>query len=371
MQFKSDEMALFKGIFKKQADAKPDAAIKHPKGFHELTVASVDRLTAESVRVSFNIPENLQALFKRIPGQHINIAVTLNGAEQRRSYSICSGKNEELAVAIKAIKPGIVSQWANQELKAGDVLLVSPPEGHFSPNPSDKVVVAFAAGSGITPILSIAKEMEQTGGKMHLFYGNKSVQSIMFKDELEKLSTTTVHHYLSQESQLEHNAGRLDKENISAALKADLSLLKADAFFLCGPEDLILQAKEILHLFGVPKEKIHYELFTTPTHIPSEPVAANNFTGTAKVKVILDDEEISFELKADGKTILDAVGGEGYDAPYSCRGGVCCTCRAKVLSGKATMTLNYSLTDQEVADGYILTCQSHPASETLTVSYDV
>lgn len=363
-------MGLFKGIFKKQTDSGVVSKGKLHKGFYELEVSSVDRLTDESVRVVFAVPDNLKPTFKRLSGQYINLCLTVNGTELRRSYSICSGKNEDLAIAIKAVDGGTVSQWANQELKAGDTLLVSAPDGHFTLHKDDKNVVAFAAGSGITPIMAIAKEIQETNGQIHLFFGNKTLSSILFKDELETLSAVKTVHYLTRENHADHASGRLNKENISAILKSNLPLLKADAFLLCGPEDLILDAREVLHLFGVPKEKVHFELFTIPTHTPSEPVEENTFSGISNVKVILDDEELSFQLKADGKTILDSVNDQGYDAPYSCRGGVCCTCKAKVLSGKATMTLNYSLTDQEVADGYILTCQAHPASENLTVSYD-
>jgi ring-1,2-phenylacetyl-CoA epoxidase subunit PaaE len=177
--------------------------------------------------------------------------------------------------------------------------------------------------------------------------------------------------YLSAEILDGYKSGRLDKEAISNEIKANLSLLKADAFFLCGPEEMIKDGIEVLALFGVPKEKVHYELFTTPVLMEQQfAVSTSDFEGESKVTVILDDEQVTFGLNSDGKTILDAVNKEGYDAPYSCRGGVCSTCKAKVLKGKATMTLNNSLTDQEVQDGFILTCQAHPASEELTVSYD-
>lgn len=361
-------MGLFKKMFKKDGEDKAN----HPKGFHELTVSEVKKLTDESVQISFDVPEDLKASFRFIPGQYVNILVDINGKEERRSYSICSGKDEPLSVAIKAVSGGTVSKWANAELSAGATILVSKPEGNFTLKDSDRQVVAFAAGSGITPILAIAKALENNGGKLELFYGNKSEKSILFHSTLADLKQTTTHYFLSQEEKAGFESGRLTKEAVSAQIKANLALLKADAFFLCGPEELIVHTRDLLKTFGVSADKIHYELFTTPVAMASNTTVsdAGTFKGSSKVKVILDDEEISFQLNTDGKTILDAVNDQGYDAPYSCRGAVCCTCRAKVLKGKATMTLNYSLTDQELADGFILTCQAHPATEELIVSYD-
>ncbi|MGV3630582.1 MAG: 2Fe-2S iron-sulfur cluster-binding protein [Bacteroidota bacterium] len=366
-------MGLFKKIFSKEEKQAEVSTTKKHKGYHTLTIESVEKVTPEAVKVTFSIPEELQANYRFTPGQYVNICVMMNGQEERRSYSICSdsSKNSSISIAIKAIHKGNVSQWANEELRAGGSLQVSVPEGNFKLGTHEKQVVAFAAGSGITPILSIAKKLEETGGKLHLFYGNKSFESIIFHEDFHTLANTEVKHFLSQEQREGFGHGRLSKEQISELIKSDLNLLKADGFFLCGPEAMISAAKEVLALFGVPKEKVHFELYTTPLAMESEtPVSENNFKGKSKVSVILDDEKINFELDAKGKSILETVTNEGYDAPYSCRGGVCCTCKAKVLEGKATMTLNYSLTDEEVKQGYILTCQAHPASEKLVISYD-
>jgi ring-1,2-phenylacetyl-CoA epoxidase subunit PaaE len=360
-------MGLFKNIFKKE-----DAGNKTPKGFHTLQVAGIERLTADSVKVTFEVPAELKSTFQFTPGQYLNLCVDIDGKEERRSYSICSAPSEPLSVAIKGVEGGRVSSWATQQLAVGDAVLVAHPFGNFLLEDQHKTVVAFAAGSGITPILSMAKVLNSRSGKIHLFYGNRKQDSMMFHADLTALENVNLVPYLSAEILDGYKSGRLDKEAISNEIKANLSLLKADAFFLCGPEEMIKDGIEVLALFGVPKEKVHYELFTTPVLMEQQfAVSTSDFTGESKVTVILDDEQVTFGLNSDGKTILDAVNKEGYDAPYSCRGGVCSTCKAKVLKGKATMTLNYSLTDQEVQDGFILTCQAHPASEELTVSYDV
>jgi ring-1,2-phenylacetyl-CoA epoxidase subunit PaaE len=359
-------MALFKNLFKKEEKT----TTIHHKGFHELIIKDVKHLTEDAIQVIFDVPSDLKETFRFIPGQYITICVNINGKEERRSYSICSAKNEDLAIAIKAVSNGTVSKWAKETLQAGDTILVSIPEGNFQLKTDYQTVVALAAGSGITPILSIAKELVASNRKLTLFYGNKTESNILFKGDLDQLTTVTKHYYLTQETKEGFQVGRLTKDNISSAIKADLDLLKADAYFLCGPEEMIIAGKDVLTLFGVPKEKIHFELFTTPIHLIEKKEEVNDFKGLSKIKVVLDDETIEMQLKSDGKSILDAVSSEGYDPPYSCRGAVCCTCKAKVLKGKATMKMNYSLTDQEVADGYILTCQAHPASEELVISYD-
>jgi ring-1,2-phenylacetyl-CoA epoxidase subunit PaaE len=342
-----------------------------PKGFFELEVKEIKKLTPESVQVSFKISDELKSTFNFIPGQYLNLSSIIGGLEERRSYSICSGVDEDLAVAIKRINNGKFSNWANDILKVGDLVKVAAPLGNFKLDENSRNIVAYAAGSGITPIISMAKKLAKNGGKLNLFYGNRSLNSIMFKSEFDSLSNVAVTHYLSGEKIEDQREGRLDKDAISAIIKEDLALLKADGFYLCGPETMIKSAIDTLTLFGVPKSKIHYELYTTPVLLIEESAVENiNFEGDSRIKVLLDEEEFEIKLNSSGKTILDAINKEGYDAPYSCRGGVCCTCKAKVLKGKVNMNLNYSLTDQEVADGYILTCQAHPASEEVTISYD-
>lgn len=359
------------GLFSRRKKEETVVVPQAPKGFNELEVKEIIELTPESVKVSFIVPENLRTSYNFVPGQYLNISAMIGGSEERRSYSICSGEGEDIAVAIKRINNGKISNWANDDLKPGAKVFVSQPMGNFKLENGLQNVVAFAAGSGITPIISMAKKLNKTGGNMKLFFGNRTENSIMFANEFAALSNVTIANYLTGETKDGFQSGRLDKEAISAIVKADLNILKSDGFFLCGPETMIKAAIDVLSLFGVSKAKIHYELYTTPVVlIEDKPVETNNFDGESRITVILDDEEIKFNLKASGKTILDAVNKEGADAPYSCRGGVCCTCRAKVLKGKVNMTLNYSLTDQEVAEGFVLTCQSHPASEEVILSYD-
>jgi ring-1,2-phenylacetyl-CoA epoxidase subunit PaaE len=359
-------MAFFGKLFKKDSGGS-----KTHKGFNILTIKKIEKITSDSVKVTLDIPSDLKQTFEFIPGQYINFVIDVNGKEERRSYSICSGPNEPLAVAVKEIEKGTVSVWFNRTAVEGQEIQVSKPEGGFQLKTNDKNVVAFAAGSGITPILSIAKSLENSNGTLKLFYGNRTKNSILFHSELSALNHVKNHFYLSAETIEGFQQGRLDKPAISEIIKQDLDILKADGFFLCGPEEMIKAGVDTLKLFGVPKEKIHYELFTTPTIMASSsPVEASNFSGESNVKVILDGEEIEFKLKANGKPILDILDKEGFDAPYSCRGGVCCSCKAKVLEGKATMTMNYALTDEEVKEGYILACQAHPASDNLVVSFD-
>jgi len=360
-------MSLFKKIFSSK-----ESSPKVPKGFFSIKVAAVTQITEDTVEVQLDIPENLKNDFKFIPGQYLNFSIQINGKEERRSYSICSAKNELLSVAIKEIENGKISSWFNHELKAGDSLFVAHPSGNFLLK-EEKTVVGIAAGSGITPILAYAKAIEADSNKsMHLFYGNKNEKNIPFKSAIDGLKSIKTKYYLSQEEKDGFGHGRINKESFISELKANLELLKSDGFFICGPEDMIFEIKDVLTEFGVDESKIHYELFTTPTKQHSESkVVESNFVGMSRVKVILEDETFEFELDAKGRTILEKVDIEGADAPYSCRGGVCSTCKGKILKGQATMTLNYSLTEKEVEEGYILTCQAHPASEELIITYDI
>ena len=357
-------MGLFNKLFKKENN-------KQHKGFYSLTINKIEKVTSDTVKVIIDVPADLKSTFKFIPGQYINFLIEIDGKEERRSYSICSGPNEPLAVAVKEIKNGTVSVWFNKSAQEGMEISVSKPEGNFKLESSANTIVAFAAGSGITPIVSIAKSIENTAKKMTLFYGNRTINSIILKNELDAQNAVTTKYYLSGEKAEGYSEGRLDKSSITEAIKQNLELLKADAYFLCGPEQMIVDIVEVLNMFGVAKDKIHYELFTTPTIMKSETEEAKTtFKGESDVTVILDGEKINFKLKSDGKPILDILDKEGFDAPYSCRGGVCCSCKAKVLSGEATMKLNYVLTEQEVKDGYVLMCQAHPASDELTISFD-
>ncbi|MDG2504611.1 MAG: 2Fe-2S iron-sulfur cluster-binding protein [Crocinitomicaceae bacterium] len=351
-------MGLLGNIFKKE---------KH-KGYYEIQIAAINKLNDAAVKVEFEIPEKLKSDFKFIPGQYINMLKSINGKEERRSYSICSSASEPMAIGVKRVEKGVVSSWFVNEAKVGDLIYLAKPQGNFTVPDEAKNIAALAAGSGITPILSILKSQDRFEN-MELLYGNKNKNEAMFLSEIDNLKNVKTQHYFSRSSAPDSSQGRLDKESLTKRIKADLNFLQNDAFLICGPEEMILGCIEALEFFGVAKNKIIYELFTTPVSLGVE-VKKEQFSGSSEISVLLDDESFEMTLKGDTKSILDAVEDEGMDAPYSCRGGVCCSCKAKVLEGSADMKLNYSLTDEEVADGYVLTCQAFPASPKLKISYD-
>ena len=318
-----------------------------------------------------DIPTELKNEFNFKPGQYLDFNVELNGKEVRRSYSICSGLNEPIAVAVKEVAKGTLSKWFNNEVAVGDVITVSHPMGTFSIPENAKKIVAIAAGSGITPIMAFAKDIEAKGNSLELFFGNRTEENILFRSEIDALNHTKATYFLSGEEKDGFISGRIDTTTFSILVKEHLQLLKADAFVLCGPEKMIAEVSDVLKMFGVSEDKINYELFTTPVLLKSKTeILENKLEGEAKVTVILDDEKTHYNLAADGLAVLDKVNSDGLDAPYSCKGGVCGSCRAKVLEGSCTMTMNYSLTDKEVEEGYILTCQAHPSSQEVVISYD-
>lgn len=345
-----------------------------PKGFEQLMVREIRPLSKETVEILFEIPNTVKPKYDFIPGQYVNIHVEINGEVYRRSYSICSKPGEPLAIAVKKVEKGIVSNYLNKDIAQGSYLWVSSPDGHFVVT-SEKKIVAIAAGSGITPIMSIAKSLEGIeGADIQLFYGSKTAESVLFKEELKGFNTTKTTYFFTKESVPNTQSGRVSKDAFTEIIKGNLPLLKSDGFYICGPEDLIFGIKEVLELFGVNKDKIHFELFTPPTapeHISSTVDVTEKYSGESQVTAVLDGEEFKFKLQGEGKSILDQLMKEGADAPYSCRGGVCSSCKAKVTEGSVKMDLNYSLTDREVEEGYILTCQAHPTSEKVKITYDV
>lgn len=344
-----------------------------PKGFEELMVREVRSLSPDTVEISFEIPNTVRPKYNFVPGQYVNIHLTIDGKDYRRSYSICSHPNDVLAIAVKKVEDGVVSTYLNTKLDQGDYLLVNKPEGNFTLD-NNKNIVAIAAGSGITPIMSMAKSIEQIGdASIQLFYANKTQNDVLFKEELNGFTRTNTTYFFTKEAVAGAQSGRITKESFTEMIKANLSLLKADGFYICGPEEMIFSVKEVLELFGVAKEKIHFELFTTPTaaaNTTATPASDSDFKGDASVSVILDGEEFNFKSGSEGRTILDNLMNDGADAPYSCRGGVCSSCKAKVIEGTVKMNLNYSLTDKEIEEGYILTCQSHPTSDKVKITFD-
>ena len=350
--------------------------------FYSLKVNQIKKETHDSVSVSFEIESKLANDFKFIPGQYITIKININGEDCRRSYSICSSSNEKLTVAIKKVPNGKMSNFINNKLKTGDFIDVSTPEGNFKleniDSSNNRKFVAFAAGSGITPILSMIKEiiLKERNTQFLLFYSNKTSNDTMFKSEINSLlndNFSVKYIYTREETDLELYNGRIDENKTTQLLKSEMSFLNADGFYLCGPEEMIFSAKRVLESFDVSNEKINFELFTTPVLEKEEStsmVNENDFSGSSNVTVICDDEEVEFSLDSSGESILDAAMEQDLDVPFSCKGAVCCTCKAKVKTGKVTMDANYALSEQEVDEGYILACQAHPASADVTVDFD-
>lgn len=348
--------------------------------FYPLTVSEVRRETEDAVSIAFDVPLEIKEKFTFLPGQYLTLKTNISGEEVRRSYSICAAPSDgELRVAVKEIEGGKFSTYANRELKKGVALESMPPMGNFKWQASDKAshVVGWAAGSGITPIMSIAKTVleSDSSSTFTLFYGNKNSNSIIFKDALEDLKNTyvdrlEVHHILSREDQgSDVTKGRIDGDKVKAFKEKFFEVGTTTAHFLCGPLGMIESVTETLVALGTPKEKIHFELFNTAAAGAAKKEVASKVSGASEVTVILDGEETHF--KATGKEyILDAALDAGADVPYACKGAVCCTCRAKVLEGSAEMVMNYALVDDEVKDGYILTCQAHATSEKVVVSFD-
>ena len=348
--------------------------------FHSLKVIDIKNETSDTVSVAFEIPEGDKNTFDYTSGQYLTLKFDINGNEERRSYSMCSSpfSGEPIRIAVKRVDKGLVSNHINDVIKLGDQIEVMPPQGSFTleTNLEQKTYVAFAAGSGITPIWSMIKSVldNEPGSKFVLFYGNKTSDSTIFKNEIDSLTgkRLSVYHILSREKTSNSiTNGRIDKNKATELLKSNLDLLKSKAFFMCGPEEMIFNVKDVLQTLGVSEDKIKFELFTTPVLLAAEKeVEVSNFTGTAKVKVIYDEEEITFDLSSDGENVLEAAMRHDVDAPFSCKGAVCCTCKAKVTEGKMIMDANYALSDEEVAEGFVLACQAHPASENVVLDFD-
>ncbi|MEM1322503.1 MAG: 1,2-phenylacetyl-CoA epoxidase subunit PaaE [Bacteroidota bacterium] len=356
--------------------------------FHALKVADLRRETEEAVSVAFEIPEALADDFHFIQGQYLTLRQQINGEEVRRNYSVCvSPLDGELRVAIKKVPGGRFSTYANDHLKIGDLLDVMPPMGRFYTEvkkENKKTYVGFAGGSGITPVMSILKTVLQVESESRflLFYGNRGFDSIIFREELEDLKNEfmgrlTVHHIFSEEKlESELFNGFITEEKCKVFAKYFFDVNQVDEYFICGPEPMMLAIRDALQGLGVDQKAIHVELFTSA----STPKAAKTFAAPKKatfdgskeslVSVRLDGTTIDFRLAYDSHTVLDAALKSGADLPYACKGGVCSTCRAKLVSGDVDMDANYALEPDEVAAGYILTCQAHPRSEKIFVDFD-
>lgn len=354
--------------------------------FHSLQVKKIQKETEDCVSISFEVPEELKDIFQFKQGQNLTIRTNINGEELRRNYSICTSPfDNELKVAVKKVEGGLFSTFANQQMKQGEFLDVMPPTGEFYTelNPSQqKSYVAFAAGSGITPILSIIKTSLQTEPRSNftLVYGNRTKSSIIFKEALEALKDRfidrfRIYHILSQEkTDAPLNEGRIDEEKCELLFTKLINIKTTDEFFLCGPEKMIFCIRDILLANNVSKEHIHFELFTIPGEKKTSEVKEKSIGDISSPKAVvtikLDGISFAFDLPYNGQTILNAALDLGADLPYACKGGVCTTCKAKLQEGKVEMDTNWGLEQEEVDKGFILTCQSHPLTEKVVVDFD-
>jgi len=341
--------------------------------FQTLVISEVKKETPNSVSISFKIPENLEKTFAFKPGQYITIKHLAGDREIRRAYSICSSpKSGILKVGVKRVEKGVFSQYANEKLKAGDTLQVMPPTGKFLLEPNLKNYVAFAAGSGITPVLSLIKSTleEFPQSTFLLVYGNQTLEETMFYDEILELQKQYPERFLVEfvfSRKLEENSkfGRIDRSIVNFFLKNKYGRTSYESFYLCGPEEMVDEVSAALKYNGINSKQIHFELFSTA----EKGLLVEKHDGNTTITVILDDEEETFDMPQT-KSVLEAALDEGLDAPYSCQGGICSTCIARLKEGKAEMRKNQILTEAEIADGLILTCQAHPTTPKIVVDYD-
>jgi ring-1,2-phenylacetyl-CoA epoxidase subunit PaaE len=352
--------------------------------FHPLRVERVERETRESVAVTFAVPDALREQFRFAPGQHLTLRADIDGRDVRRSYSICSAAQEgTLRIAVKRAPGGVFSTWANERLAAGATIDVMPPIGHFGV-PLDPAAahryVAFAAGSGITPVLSIVASTlaAEPRSRFTLFYGNRASASVMFREELAALKDTyierfTLVHVLSREAQdVDLLHGRIDRARADALLAHWAPQNGIDAAFVCGPEGMMDAVVAALRARGVPDSGIRIERFAASIpkhqHVPRPlPRAAQ---AECEVTAVIDGARRSFVLEKEKESILEAGLRSGVELPYSCKGGVCATCRCRLVEGEVEMDVNFALEDYEVARGFILSCQSYPVTDRIVVDYD-
>lgn len=350
--------------------------------FHKLKIADIRRETSDCVSVSFFVPENLKDEYKFIQGQYLTLKLFIRGEELRRSYSICSGVFEnEIRVATKRVKGGIGSNFINENLKAGSEVEVMTPMGGFH-SPMDaahkKNYVLFAGGSGITPMLAIIKTVLQAeaNSTIQLFYGNLNEEATIFRKQLDELSQKNISRfkliYIFEKPVFQVAdllKGIMTEGKVKLLIENFVTINFDNEFFICGPTPMMDNVRNVLENLKVEKSKIHIEYFTTTLTAPESKISSGEKI-VSQVTIIMDHQETVFELSSNGKVILDAAIEHGVDAPFACKGAVCATCRGKLLEGKVRMQKNFALTDSEVEEGYILTCQSHPTTPVVKVDYD-
>lgn len=357
--------------------------------FHALEVGEVRRETADAVSIRLEVPPRLSRDFAFMPGQHVSVRAEIGGKEERRTYSICSGLDDgELRIAVRTLPDGIFSTFAATRLAPGMRLDVMPPAGRFTlaPDPgARRRILLAAAGAGITPILSILKSVlaREPLSEVALVYGNRRVSSIMFAETIEDLKNRhmerlTIAHVLSREAMDDEPAcGRIDAARLDRLGRGVIGPGQPDQVFLCGPEAMTTALRPALEARGIAPERIHVELFTTAEARAVRPTAAIAGTAVgegeapvAEIEAILDGRRRAFPFMAGDAGVIDAAARSGIALPFSCKGGMCCTCRARVLEGSAVMRLNYSLEPWEQEAGFVLTCQARPTSPRLVLDYD-
>jgi ring-1,2-phenylacetyl-CoA epoxidase subunit PaaE len=351
--------------------------------FHTLAVSDVRRETEEAISIGFAVPKALAGDYGFVPGQYLTLRATFAGEEVRRSYSICSAPGDEtLRIAVKRVEDGLFSSWLNREIAAGHELEVMTPTGRFGlfHAPGDgRTYAGFAAGSGITPMLSILRGVlaSEPMSRFFLFYGNRTTAEIMFREELadlkdRHLGRLAIQHVLSREEQdVPALNGRLDGAKVKLLLGAMLPAASIDETFICGPEGMIAEIEAMLLELGLLPERIHVERFVSAhggTPRPKPQIKAG--APTAYRATLVHDGKRREVPVAEGETILEAALRAGLDLPFACKGGMCSTCRARLVEGTARMDVNYSLEPWELAKGYVLTCQAHPTSQRVVVDYD-
>ena len=345
--------------------------------FHALTIQDITRETEQAVSITFGVPTFLKESFSFKAGQYVTLKTKIEGKEVRRAYSLCSTpQSGKLKVAVKEVEGGTFSVLANNKLTVGESLEVHPPEGKFFIEPNranEKDYVAFAAGSGITPVLSIVKTIleEEPKSRFVLLYGNRTVEETIFHRELLELQLKHperlfIEFVFSRKQETDSHFGRIEKATVNFVLKNKFKSHDFDQYFLCGPEEMINGVNTVLEENGVAKEKIKFELFTSSSDGDE---IAEALDGKTQLKIVVDDEEFELTINQD-QVVLDAALDNDIDVPYSCQGGICSSCIARITEGTALMRKNQILTDGEVKEGLILTCQALATSATLTVDYD-
>jgi ring-1,2-phenylacetyl-CoA epoxidase subunit PaaE len=354
-------------------------------GFHSLVVAETVPETAEAMSIRFDVPEELRETFHFRPGQHLTLRTEIGGEEVRRNYSLCVAPQDgQVKVTVKRIAGGVFSNWANEHLKPGDRIEAMPPHGSFTwdfePGARHHYV-GFAGGSGITPVISLLKTAltVEPESRFTLFYGNRDSQSVIFLEELARLKNRfmgglEIHHFLAEESEdIELFNGMLDRAKCDEILTHLIEPAEVAAYFICGPGPMMDAAEEALAARGVSRDKVHIERFTagrSSAALEAQMQALQSQAQGLTMMVTLDGRKRRVAFDADAGNILDSARKAGLPAPYACKAGVCATCRARVVSGEVEMAARYGLSDEEVAAGYVLTCQSVPKGEGVELDYD-